>query len=299
MQHSRRGFLKWLAGLSITGLGLASYATIVEPGFRLRTVTYAFTPPKWTEGLKLRVVLLSDPHLINPHMSVSRWQNIIATANALQPDLILLLGDYLASHRFATSRVSFAEVATAARTLSCPLGTFAICGNHDWWEDYEVQASQKGLPIAVKIFEENGIPMLENKAVQLHNAGKAFWLMGTSSIVAIRKGRGFSNLESRAELNASLAQVTDDAPIIHLAHEPDMFVDVPDRVSLTVSGHTHGGQVRLFGYSPLVPSSYGNRFAYGHIVENNRHLVVSGGLGCSVLPVRFGSPPEITVLELG
>ena len=70
-------------------------------------------------------------------------------------------------------------------------------------------------------------------------------------------------------------------------------------MSLTLSGHTHGGQVRLFGWSPVTPSQYGNRFAYGHIIEDGRHLVVSGGLGCSIMPVRFGMPPEITVIDLG
>mmetsp|Transcript_23185 Transcript_23185/g.39688 ORF Transcript_23185/g.39688 Transcript_23185/m.39688 type:complete len:86 (-) Transcript_23185:59-316(-) len=83
-----------------------------------------------------------------------------------------------------------------------------------------------------------------------------------------------------------------------MAHEPDIFVDMPDLVSLMVSGHTHGGQVRLFGYSPKVPSRYGNRFAYGHVRENGRDLVVSGGIGCSILPVRFGVVPEITVVEI-
>ncbi len=74
---------------------------------------------------------------------------------------------------------------------------------------------------------------------------------------------------------------------------------MPDRVALTLSGHTHGGQVRLFGYSPLVPSRFGNRFAYGHVREGGRDIVISGGLGCSILPVRLGVPPEITVIELG
>ncbi len=84
-----------------------------------------------------------------------------------------------------------------------------------------------------------------------------------------------------------------------MAHEPDIFPKVPDRVSVTLSGHTHGGQVRLFGWSPVVPSRYRNRFAYGHIVEEGKHLLVSGGLGCSIAPVRFGCPPEIVLLELG
>ncbi|MBD0271010.1 MAG: metallophosphoesterase, partial [Acetobacteraceae bacterium] len=68
---------------------------------------------------------------------------------------------------------------------------------------------------------------------------------------------------------------------------------------LTLAGHTHGGQVRLFGHSPVVPSRFGNRYAYGHVVEEGRHLIVSGGLGCSVAPIRFGAPPEIVLVELG
>jgi predicted MPP superfamily phosphohydrolase len=95
-----------------------------------------------------------------------------------------------------------------------------------------------------------------------------------------------------------LAQVTDDAPVILLAHEPDIFPSVPDRVALTLSGHTHGGQVRLFGYSPSVPSRYGNRYAYGHIIEGERNLIVSGGLGCSVIPVRVGVPPEVVMVDV-
>lgn len=76
------------------------------------------------------------------------------------------------------------------------------------------------------------------------------------------------------------------------------FSEMPDRVALTLSGPTHGGQVRLFGWSPIVPSRYGNRFAYGHVCEGERDLVVSGGIGCSIMPVRFGVFPEITVVEI-
>jgi predicted MPP superfamily phosphohydrolase len=93
--------------------------------------------------------------------------------------------------------------------------------------------------------------------------------------------------------------VTDGSPIILLAHEPDIFPKVPHGVSITLSGHTHGGQVRVFGYSPVVPSRYRNRYAYGHVVEDDRNLIVSGGLGFSILPVRFGVRPEILSIELG
>ena len=295
---NRRKVLQWLGGLSLGGLSTFTYATIIEPGFRLRTVTYKFTPPRWTEGLKLRVVMLADPHLVEPHMPLSRWQNIIKTANEIEPDLHLLMGDYVAGHFFRTGTVPVAHAANAAKELRSSLGTFAICGNHDWWDDLTAQKLGHGPTLAQKAFEDAGIPVLENKAVQLTKDGQKFWLTGTSSIVAIKKGN-FRSFESRADLPATLAQITDDAPIIHMAHEPDLFTEIPSRVSLTLSGHTHGGQIRLFGKAFVVPSKYGDRFAYGHIVEDGRHLVVSGGLGCSIMPIRFGCPPEIVVLELG
>jgi uncharacterized protein len=294
---TRRSFFKWLAGLTASGFLTGTYAFAIEPGFRLNTTVYAFTPPKWTPGLKLRVVMLADPHCIEPYMPLSRWKKIIAAANALQPDLQLLMGDYIASHRFSTGRVTFEDVAEAALELKSNLGTFAIMGNHDWWEDKNASRNGLGVPHAQTVFTAAGLKVLDNEALQLRKDGSPFWLSGTNSSVAIRKGH--SSFESRAALPQALAMVKDDAPIIHLAHEPDLFVDVPDRVSLTLSGHTHGGQIRIFGYSPVTPSSYGNRFAYGHVIEEGRHLVISGGLGCSIMPVRFGVPPEIVVLELG
>lgn len=295
---TRRGFFRWLKRLTATGLALGTYAFVIEPGFLLTTKVYAFTPPRWTPGLKLRIVMLADPHCIEPHMPLSRWRKIIAAANTLEPDMHVLMGDYIASHRFSTGRIAFEDVADAARALSSPLGTFSIMGNHDWWEDRDASVRKNKLrPHAQDVFQTAGIPVLDNEARRLAQNGLPFWLSGTNSLVAIRTGH--RRFESRADLSEALSQVNDDAPIIHLAHEPDLFVDVPERVSLTLSGHTHGGQVRLFGYSPITPSAFGNRFAYGHIIENGRHLVVSGGLGCSILPVRFGMPPEITVLELG
>ena len=119
---NRRNVLQWLGGLSLAGFSTFTYATIIEPGFRLRTVNYRFTPPRWTPGLKLRVVMLADPHLIEPHMPLTRWQKIIKTANALEPDLQLLMGDYVASHFFRTGTVPVHHVAKAAKELRSNLG---------------------------------------------------------------------------------------------------------------------------------------------------------------------------------
>ena len=293
---TRRGLFKWLSGLALTGASIGTYALAIEPGFLLRTQYYALTPPRWTPGLILRLVLIADPHLGEPYMGLSRWNRILDVANSLEGDLILLLGDYAAGHRFITSRVNVADTAQAAKKLKAPLGTFTIIGNHDWWDDLNAQKLSHGPTEGQRAFEDAGFPVLENKAARITKNNLPFWLSGTASIVAIKKGRG--RFEGRDDLEGTLAQSTDDAPIIHLAHEPDLFIQMPPRVSLTLSGHTHGGQIRILGWSPIVPSEFGNRFAYGHIIEEGRHLVVSGGLGCSIAPVRLGVPPEITVVDL-
>jgi uncharacterized protein len=294
---TRRGLLRWLGNMAIAGSAVGTYAFVIEPGFLLRTQYYALTPPNWTPGLKLRLVVLADPHLAEPYMPTSRWQRIIAAANDLGGDVMLLLGDYATRHTMVTRKIRAPEMAAATRGLSAPLGVFAIMGNHDWWDDAAAQKRAQGPTEGQKALEDQGIAVLENQAVRLAKDGQPFWVSGTDSMIAVR--RSWGHFEGRDDLPAALRHVTDPSPIIHLAHEPDMFHDMPARVSLTLSGHTHGGQVRIAGFSPIVPSAYGRRYAYGHVIEDGRNLIVSGGLGCSIMPARFGVPPEIVVVDLG
>jgi predicted MPP superfamily phosphohydrolase len=234
-------------------------------------------------------------------MPAERIRAIAEHTNQLNPDIIVLLGDFAASHKLKTRTVAPREWADALSVLRAPLGVHAILGNHDWWDDLTAQRTGEGPVLGRRVLESVGIPVYENDAVRLDKNGRPFWLAGLGDQLALitsRRKRAFRRFEGVDDLPATLAKVTDDAPVILLAHEPDIFPQVPDRVSLTLSGHTHGGQVRLFGYSPSVPSRFGNRFAYGHIVEDNRHLIVSGGLGCSILPVRIGVPPEIVMVNV-
>jgi predicted MPP superfamily phosphohydrolase len=235
-------------------------------------------------------------------MPAERIRGIVERTNALAPDVIVLLGDFAASHKFKTRAVPSEVWAEELGGLSAPLGVHAILGNHDWWDDRAAQRARKGPVIGRRMLEREGVPVYENDVVRLSHHGRPFWLAGLGDQIAFferrRKGVGRRSFEGVHDLDGTLAKVTDDAPVILLAHEPDIFPRVPPRVSLTLSGHTHGGQVRMFGYSPMVPSRYGNRYAYGHIVEDNRHLVVSGGLGCSILPVRIGVPPEIVMVDV-
>jgi len=97
----------------------------------------------------------------------------------------------------------------------------------------------------------------------------------------------------------TLAQTDAGAPVILLTHTPDVFPEVPASVALTLAGHTHGGQVYIPGIGrPVVPSRFGDRYAYGHIVEEGRHLFVSAGIGTAILPLRFLTPPELVVITL-
>jgi predicted MPP superfamily phosphohydrolase len=134
--------------------------------------------------------------------------------------------------------------------------------------------------------------------VHLGAPGARFWLAGLGDQLAHFIGP--SRFRGEDDLPGTLAQVRTSDPVIMLAHEPDIFVTVPDRVSLTIAGHTHGGQISVPFVPPVwAPSAYGARFAYGHIVERGRHMIVSGGLGCSKVPLRLGVPPEIVRVTLG
>jgi predicted MPP superfamily phosphohydrolase len=143
--------------------------------------------------------------------------------------------------------------------------------------------------------EEAGIPVLENRAVKITRPNGDFWLAGLGDQRAFKRN---GELYGTDDLDGTLAQITDDAPAIMMAHEPDAFVDMDAKIALTISGHTHGGQTTFFGKALGVPSKYGTKYAYGHIREDHGDLVVTSGLGCAVVPLRLGVVPEIAVIEL-
>ena len=288
-----------LAGLG-AGFGTAlvggAYALAIEPGFRLEVRHYRPALPAWPAGFRLRVGVITDLHAGGPHMLPRRVEGIVEATEGLRPDLVVFLGDLNASHRFLTERVPPALSAATLARLRPPLGLHAVLGNHDWWDD-PAAFRGRGRPETERALAAAGIPVLENRAVRLRHDGRDFWLAGLGSMWAF--GGAMSRWRGVDDLPATLAAFADDSPAILLAHEPDIFPRVPARVALTLSGHTHGGQVRLPGLPPVVPSNYGDRYAHGHIVEDGRHLVVSAGLGTSGFPVRFGVPPEIVLVELG
>lgn len=294
----RRRVLKALAGLFLALAGTGAYAAAWEP-VRHGVTRYRLTPRGWPLGQRLRLAVISDLHIGSLHVPLSRVAEIVDAANALKPDLTLLLGDFVASRKPVASDPPMADWAAELARLQARDGVFAVLGNHDWWHDPATQIARAGPTQVGKALERVGIPVLENQALKLATVDGPLWLAGLGDQTAfLPRRRGLPH--GIDDLAGTMAQIAeDDAPVIMLAHEPDAFARMPGRVSLTLSGHTHGGQVRLLGWAPIVPSRYGNRYAYGHVREGGRDLIVSAGIGTSILPIRFGIPPEIVLVELG
>jgi uncharacterized protein len=286
---TRRGLLKTAVKLvGVSAAATAVYASAIEPD-GLVVTRYAPRPPGWPAGRKLSITVIADLHAGGPDMQLPHIRRIVDRAITLNSDIVLMLGDFIASYRFAITHVPDPAWAAELARLRAPLGTWAVLGNHDWWRD--LQGVRSALAGA-------NIPVLENDAVLVGPTGAKFWVAGLGDQLAIPLGRG--RYRGVDDLPLTMSRITTDDPVLLMVHEPDIFTRVPPRVALTFAGHTHGGQIRVpFLWQHFVPSRYGARFAYGHVVEHDRHLIVSGGLGTSIIPARFGVPPEILHIELG
>jgi predicted MPP superfamily phosphohydrolase len=259
--------------------GVAAWAGWVEPR-RLVVRRDALELPHWPsslDGLKLGVI--ADVHAGVPHMGRRAIARAVERLGAEEPDVVLLLGDYLDGSPVFGGRLAPEVVAAELARLRAPLGTLAVLGNHDW-----VRGGHR-MWVAL---ERNGITVLENRAVALDARGTRLWIAGLADV-----------RHRRADPEGALADVPSGDPVLVLSHDPDAFPHVPDRASLTLSGHLHGGQVAIpLLRRPAIPSWYGERYARRHVVEGGRHLYVSSGLGTSGLPVRLLAPPEVAVLTL-
>ena len=269
------------AAVALLALGLRAFW--LEPA-SLTVVSERIQLPKPLPK-PLKIAVLTDLHIGSPFNGMDKLRDVVARTNAAQADVICILGDLLSNgpNGARSERPGFItpeQVSAELAHLRAPLGVFGVLGNHDNWLDHDRVASA---------METNGVRLLEDKAQRLDTPAGSIWLAGVSDYWT-----------RSHDVAAALAAVaTDTAPIILITHNPDLFPEVPNRVSLTLAGHTHGGQVRFpFIGTPVVPSRFGVRFSAGHIVEGGRHLFVATGIGTSILPVRFRVPPAIAVLTI-
>lgn len=241
-----------------------------------RRASYAFHD--WPVGARpIRVALITDPHLQGPDMPPARIARIAAQVAARKPDLILLAGDFVGDRALGTRTYSDAEIAAALRHFRAPLGTFAVLGNHDHWRDG---------PSMRRALEAVGIPVLENRAIRV----------GPLTLAGVGDPHtGHADIPTLSRAAAKLP-----GPVLLFAHSPDVVPRLPPRFGLVLAGHTHCGQIVL----PLIgaitsASNYGERYRCGIIREASRITVVGAGLGASVLPLRYGAPPDWWLLTLG
>ena len=257
----------------------AVWGFLIEPN-RLIVRQQTIVIDNWPNGLSgLRIAVISDIHTGAPFIDERKLEQIVATTNALKPDLIVLLGDYMSPDGWHSHRVAPEVTANHLKNLRAPLGVYTVLGNHDWWYNGEKVG---------RAFEENGIHVLEDEVAEVRWRDQSFWLVG------------LADLWTRPQhVGETVAKVPPGSPIIALTHNPDIFPRLPKGVPLLLAGHTHGGQVNLPVIGrPIVPSDFGQRYAANHIFENGHHLFVTSGIGTSILPVRFRVPPEIVILSL-
>lgn len=259
-----------------TAIAIGVYACFIEP-FRLVVTEYTVKTDKWNSDKPLKIVVLADAHAVSPWMTEAHLNRVVEKANGLNPDIVLLLGDYVATHKFGT-QLKPDDGIRPYQNLKPACGTFAVLGNHDLHHSV-------GWPEALA---RTGIPILQNDLKEIKCHDQSFAVAGVEDL-----WWGHTDIEK------AISSADKTSPIILMMHNPDSFPVTPSRVALSVAGHTHGGQIRLPVIGAITaPSRYGVRYARGQFHENGNDLVVSSGLGMSVLPLRFLCPPEITVIYL-
>lgn len=233
--------------------------------------------PRWRRPL--RVAFLSDLHTGSHSDDVARLHAIVDEIAALAPDLVLFGGDYVNMQPFGGGRVPPRTTAAALSQLQAPLGRFAILGNHDY---------VYGERAVADAFEQHGIPVLDHARRSMRFQDHAIDLVGVPDAHV-----------TRAEAYALLAGLSAQRPTIVLAHDPVWFAHLPAGPHLMLAGHTHGGQIRLPGIGVVRTATKApRRWIHGLIEERGQYLYVTSGIGTSGLPLRWGVPPEIAVLDM-
>jgi len=227
----------------------------------------------------LRIAVIGDLHAGAPYIDEAKVDRIVALTNDARPDLILLAGDYVIQGVVGGEHMAIETVAGKLRSLKAPLGVFAVLGNHDRWED--AAHIEKALTAV-------GIPVLENRSLEIARDEDSLRLVGLSD--------SFTTIPN---LTNAFAGVPEAERALCFTHSPDIFLTLPATCALTVAAHTHGGQVWLPWLGrPIVPSRFGQRYAAGLVHENGKALFVSTGIGTSIIPIRFGVVPEISLLNV-
>ena len=232
----------------------------------------------WSTGEPpLKVLVLSDIHVAGPDMPPERLVKIVAGLNQLKPDLVLIAGDLVSEKRLATHIYRPSEIVAPLGKLRARLGIVAALGNHDHWFSSALLETE---------LRRRGITVLKNEAV----------VLGPLAIGGVDDD--FSGHDDVPATFAAFDKLP-PMPRVLVTHSPDIVPELPSPVVVVFAGHTHCGQIALpwIGAISYV-SRYGDRFACGLIDDKGQKVVVGAGLGTSILPLRYGAPPDVWLITL-
>jgi predicted MPP superfamily phosphohydrolase len=283
---SRRKFLRTsLTAVAGAGVTLAGYSQFIEP-HRLVVEPREFSIPHLPEAFDgFRIVQLSDLHY-GAYTGKRELSAVVGVANALKPDLMVLTGDFITAPmtqlRLPETDPVFSFAGQCAQVLShleAPHGVLGCLGNHD--------AAVSGRYMR-EAFRNFGIRLLVNENLVLERDGKRLWITGVDDAIV-----------GTPDVDRSMKDVPANEPVLMLAHEPDMADEIAKYpVALQLSGHSHGGQIRLPFVDRLYLPELARKYPYGYYRVRDMHLYTNRGIGTIVLPYRFNAPPEITVVTL-
>ncbi len=266
--------------LIIAALAIAFFALFllwsirIEPDMLVLKKVDLYLPNWDKENSGLKIAVISDMHIGTKYVTHKKIDKIVKKANDSNPDIIFLTGDF-DSKEIKKANMDEKKLSEQLGALKAPLGVVAVLGNHDFSPPETVS----------DILKNANIKVLQNETINVENNGKKFQVVGLKDLWKFEK-----------DATAYAAKINAEEPTILLSHNPDIFPKVPDNVSLTLSGHVHGGQITLpFLGGIFTCSKFGQRYIKGHIVENGKHIFVSNGIGGNYFP-RFMNPPEVVLI---
>lgn len=289
---------KWLKRIGLTigmiaalAATLLAYAYFIEPN-RLVITEDVISVPNFSAELNgLKIVGISDIHGGSNGVTEERLRGIVVEANKQEPDLIVLLGDYISEKRFDRDsirnpgrpnrtelRMPVSVIADNLAGFNAKYGTYAVIGNHDWWyNESEIRRE----------FGRVGIKFLENEVEQISIGNQTINLWGIEDYWRHR----------RVPVANSYEKIAEKKNIIAITHNPDSLLKTPDGIALMIAGHSHGGQVNfpIYGPHPFVNDP---RFMKGEAFVDGKHVFVTTGVGCTGPQIRFRVPPEIAVITI-